>query len=58
MASVFDLHVHTNLGSPDSSLAPEELSAEANRLGLTGVMVTERLGWPIDNGRGWRHNPS
>lgn len=46
MASVFDLHVHTNRGSPDSSLTPDDLVAEASRLGLTGVMVTEHLGWP------------
>jgi predicted metal-dependent phosphoesterase TrpH len=46
LASVFDLHVHTNRGSPDSSLTPEELVTEASRLGLTGVMVTEHLGWP------------
>ena len=46
MSSVFDLHVHTNRGSFDSSLTPEELVAEAQRLGLTGVMVTEHNGWP------------
>jgi predicted metal-dependent phosphoesterase TrpH len=43
---VFDLHVHTNQGSPDSSLTPEELVSEAVRVGLTGVMVTEHVGWP------------
>ena len=46
MASVFDLHVHTNQGSPDSSLTPEAMVAEAARLGLSGVLVTEHLGWP------------
>lgn len=46
MASVIDLHVHTNRGSPDSSLTPEELVAEAARVGLNGVMVTEHVGWP------------
>lgn len=46
MASIFDLHVHTNQGSPDSALTPPELVAEARRLGLTGVMVTEHHGWP------------
>ncbi len=45
MTSIFDLHVHTNRGSPDSGLAPEELVAEATRIGLTGVMVTEHDGW-------------
>ncbi|MCL0029173.1 PHP domain-containing protein [Dehalococcoidia bacterium] len=46
MTSVFDLHVHTNRGSPDSALTPEELVSEAHRLRLTGVMVTEHDGWP------------
>ena len=46
LASVMDLHVHTNQGSPDSSLTPEELVAEAARVGLDGVMVTEHVGWP------------
>lgn len=46
MASVLDLHVHTNQGSPDSSLTPDELVAEALRVGLSGVMVTEHVGWP------------
>ncbi len=45
MASVLDLHVHTNRGSSDSSLTPEDLVAEAQRLGLTGVMITEHTGW-------------
>ena len=46
MASIFDLHVHTNQGSPDSALTPQELVQEAERIGLTGVMVTEHVGWP------------
>ncbi len=46
MSSVFDLHVHTNQGSPDSSLTPQEMVAEASRVGLTGIMVTEHVGWP------------
>ena len=46
MASIFDLHIHTNRGSPDSSLTPEELVAESTRVGLTGAMVTEHVGWP------------
>ncbi len=45
MASVLDLHVHTNRGSADSSLTPEDLVAEAKRLDLTGVMITEHTGW-------------
>jgi predicted metal-dependent phosphoesterase TrpH len=44
--SLFDLHVHTNRGSPDSALDPHDLVAEAKRIGLTGVVVTEHNGWP------------
>ena len=46
MASIFDLHVHTNRGSPDSALTPQEMVEESSRMGLTGVMVTEHVGWP------------
>ena len=46
MASIFDLHVHTNRGSPDSALTPDEMAEEASRLGLTGLMITEHVGWP------------
>ena len=46
MTSIFDLHVHTNQGSADSGLTPEEMVADARRLGLTGIMVTEHDGWP------------
>ena len=46
MTTILDLHVHTNRGSPDSSLTPPEMMAEAARVGLTGVMVTEHVGWP------------
>ena len=46
MSSIFDLHVHTNRGSPDSSLTPDEMISEAERVGLTGSMVTEHVGWP------------
>lgn len=46
MASLFDLHVHTNRGSADSGLTPDEMVADARRLGLTGIMVTEHDGWP------------
>ena len=40
------MHVHTNQGSPDSGLTPQEMVADARRLGLTGIMVTEHDGWP------------
>ncbi len=40
------MHVHTNRGSSDSGLTPEEMVADARRLGLTGIMVTEHEGWP------------
>ena len=46
MPSIFDLHVHTNRGSPDSALEPHDLVAEATRIGLSGVVVTEHNGWP------------
>lgn len=46
MTSILDLHVHTNQGSLDSALTPEEMVREAKRIGLTGVMVTEHSGWP------------
>ena len=46
MPSIFDLHVHTNQGSPDSGLTPQEMVEDARRLGLTGIMVTEHDGWP------------
>ena len=38
---IVDLHVHTTLGSPDSGLTPQNLVAEAKRLGLNGVILTE-----------------
>lgn len=46
MTSLFDLHVHTTQGSPDSGLSPEQMVLEIKRLGLTGAMVTEHDGWP------------
>jgi hypothetical protein len=46
LTSIFDLHVHTHMGSPDSALTPEELVDETKRIGLTGVMVAEHNGWP------------
>jgi len=42
--AVFDLHVHTVKGSSDSSLTPAELIAEAERIGLDGVCLTEHGG--------------
>ncbi len=38
---IIDLHVHTTLGSPDSGLTPQHLVAEAKRIGLDGVILTE-----------------
>jgi predicted metal-dependent phosphoesterase TrpH len=40
----FDLHVHTVRGSSDSSLTPEQLIEEAQRIGLDGVCLTEHGG--------------
>ncbi len=42
--AVFDLHVHTVRGSSDSSLTPAQLIAEARRIGLDGVCLTEHAG--------------
>lgn len=44
MARIFDLHVHTTNGSSDSSLSPEEMVQEAERLGLRGLCLTEHSG--------------
>ena len=45
MGSIFDLHVHTNEGSMDSALAPEEFIEEAHRLGINGAVLAEHDGW-------------
>ncbi len=42
--AVFDLHLHTVRGSSDSSLRPEQLIHEAQRIGLDGVCLTEHSG--------------
>ena len=44
MARIFDLHIHTTKGSSDSSLNPEDLVLEAERLGLRGLCITEHSG--------------
>lgn len=44
MARLFDLHIHTIVGSGDSSLSPEDLVLEAERLGLRGLCLTEHSG--------------
>ena len=44
MARLFDLHIHTTKGSSDSSLNPEELVLEAERLSLRGLCITEHSG--------------
>ena len=44
MARLFDLHIHTTKGSADSSLSPEDLILEAERLGLKGLCITEHSG--------------
>ena len=43
---LIDLHAHTNVGSSDSSISPEDLILEAKRLGLDGICFTEHAaGW-------------
>lgn len=39
--TIVDMHVHTTRGAADSSLTPEQLTQEAQRIGLTGVNITE-----------------
>jgi sugar phosphate isomerase/epimerase len=41
MGTIVDMHVHTVRGASDSSLTPEQLLAEAARIGLTGVNISE-----------------
>jgi predicted metal-dependent phosphoesterase TrpH len=37
----FDMHIHTSRHSPDSAINPFSLLRQAERLGLTGVVITE-----------------
>jgi len=53
MPSIFDLHVHTNRGSRDSALTPEEMTVEAARIGLNGVLLAEHEGWPRHEFDAW-----
>ncbi len=39
--TILDAHIHTVRGAADSALQPDELLAEAARIGLTGVNLTE-----------------
>lgn len=39
--TIMDMHLHTTKGASDSMLDPDELMAEARRVGLTGVNITE-----------------
>ncbi|MGI8551757.1 MAG: PHP domain-containing protein [Dehalococcoidia bacterium] len=41
--SAIDLHVHTVVGSADSSLSVEQMVYTARRVGLHGVVVTEHM---------------
>ena len=45
MVAFFDLHLHTDQGSGDSVLTPQEMVQEATRIGLHGVVLTEHEGW-------------
>jgi predicted metal-dependent phosphoesterase TrpH len=49
---ILDLHVHTNVGSYDSSLSPLELIQKGKASGLDGVVVTEHdRGWDLNLAR-------
>ena len=39
--TIVDMHLHTTRGASDSMLDPEDLIAESERIGLTGVNITE-----------------
>ena len=39
--TILDMHIHTTAGASDSGLSPEDLAAEANKRGLTGINITE-----------------
>ena len=39
--TIIDMHLHTTRGASDSMLNPDDLIAEATRVGLTGVNITE-----------------
>jgi predicted metal-dependent phosphoesterase TrpH len=39
--TIIDMHLHTTKGASDSMLNPDDLIAEAQRVGLTGVNITE-----------------
>jgi hypothetical protein len=41
MPATFDLHIHTNRHSPDSSIDPVQLLERARDIGLTGVVISE-----------------
>ena len=50
--TIIDMHLHTTKGASDSMLDPDDLIAEARRVGLTGVNITEhdRMWEPWDLG--------
>lgn len=47
MISYFDLHLHTDHGSGDSVIAPQDMVNDAIFLGLRGVALTEHEGWGV-----------
>lgn len=40
-ATIIDMHIHTVRGASDSSLTPQQLTEEAQRIGLGGVNISE-----------------
>ena len=50
MGFLMDLHVHTRLYSPCSTIEPERLVAQAVRVGLDGLVITEHhYQWPEED---------
>ncbi len=48
--AVFDLHVHTTIGSSDSNLSPDQIIERAVALDIDGVCLTEHSGgWDSNN---------
>ena len=57
MGSILDLHVHTTVGSPDSSISPTRLGEASRAAGLDGIVVTEHVAhWSVEETARFRHD--